>query len=96
MVNLTLPMYLASLLQDEAASAGTKHRSITLASGTWLDLARELERRFPALAHRLMPDWPALGRGFVLVRNDEIVRSVTSVDLRSGDQLTIIAAVAGG
>jgi sulfur carrier protein ThiS len=96
MVDLTLPMYLASLLHDEAPSPGAKHRTITLASGTWIDLARELETRFPALAQRLMPDWPSLGRGFVLVRNDEIVRSVASVDLRSGDQLTIIAAVAGG
>jgi sulfur carrier protein ThiS len=96
MIDLTLPMYLASLLQDEASSPGARHRTITLAAGTWVDLACELETRFPVLAHRLMPEGASLGRGFVLVRNDEIVRSVASVDLQSGDQLTIIAAVAGG
>jgi sulfur carrier protein ThiS len=91
MVNFRLPAYLQALVPE------ADRRSMWLEPGSWSALVRQVGERFPQLAGRIMPDSLRLATGFVLVVNDEIVRGDhASLQLRSGDEVVIIAAVAGG
>jgi sulfur carrier protein ThiS len=97
MVDLVLPAYLLVLLPPEERPTVGSRRSVRLEPGSWATLVRQIAERFPQLARKVIPESTRLGNGFVLVINDEIVRGDhTSLVLGSGDQLTILAAVAGG
>ena len=96
MLKLVLPAYLAALLPDHEPARGHR-RSLSLEPGSWPSLVEQLQARFPRLAHRLVEEHGQLAKGFVLVVNDSIVHDVpASLELRAGDEVAIIAAVAGG
>jgi molybdopterin synthase sulfur carrier subunit len=61
-------------------------------------LIEELETRFPAIRGRLRDEQGALRRFVNLYVNGEDVRFLTGLDtsLKSGDELSIVPAVAGG
>jgi molybdopterin converting factor small subunit len=97
MVELILPAYLLALLPEEERDSRGSRRSIWLQPGSWGALVHQIADRFPQLARRVIPDAARLANGFVLVVNDEIVRGDhASLALGGGDEVAIIAAVAGG
>ena len=97
MVTLVLPSYLISLLPDHACQVKGTRRLVSLQAESWQAIVRELSERFPLLAKRVLLDGVSLAYGFVLVINDQIVRGdYAAMSLRNGDELAIIAAVAGG
>jgi molybdopterin synthase sulfur carrier subunit len=61
-------------------------------------LIEELESRYPAIRGRLRDDAGELRRFVNLYVNGEDVRFLTGLDtnLKSGDELSIVPAVAGG
>jgi molybdopterin converting factor small subunit len=68
------------------------------ASGSTLaELVADLDRRFPGMGERLLEDGK-LRRFINVYLNDEDVRFIGSLDalISSGDNLTILPAVAGG
>lgn len=97
MVKLILPAYLLALVPEEERLASGSRRSVWLQPGSWGTLVRQIAERFPQLARRVVPDAGQLSNGFILVVNDEIVRgNHASLAVGSGDEIAIIAAVAGG
>ena len=97
MVTLVLPAYLVALLPDQECQVKGTRRLVSLEAGSWETIVRELSERFPLLAKRVLRDGADLAHGFVLVINDQIVRGdYPAISLRNGDELAIIAAVAGG
>lgn len=95
MVRVRLPSYLFRLLpEDERRSSA---RSVALTSGSWLELVQEMRERFPQFAERVLTESGTLATGFVVAVNDEVLPSgYTSMELHSGDEVAIIAAMAGG
>ncbi|HEY0580627.1 MAG TPA: ubiquitin-like small modifier protein 1 [Chloroflexota bacterium] len=67
-------------------------------AGTVQTLIEELESRFPAIKGRLRDESGALRRFVNLYVNGEDVRFLTGLEtsLKSGDELSIVPAVAGG
>lgn len=57
-----------------------------------------MRERFPALAERVLTTSGGLAAGFVLVVNDEALPpgGTARHDLHDGDDLALIAAMAGG
>ena len=56
-----------------------------------------MRERFPQFAERVLTESGTLATGFVVAVNDEVLPSgYTSVELHSGDEVAIIAAMAGG
>ena|ERR1051326_9375908 len=97
MVKLILPAYLLALLPEEEYQASRARRSVWLQPGSWGTLVHQMVERFPQLARRVVPDGGQLSNGFILVVNDEIVRgNHASLAIGGGDEIAIIAAVAGG
>jgi molybdopterin converting factor small subunit len=97
MVTLVLPAYLVALLPEHECQIKGTRRLVSLQPGTWQALVGELSQRFPLLAKRVLLDGASLAHGFVLVINDQIVRGdCAAMSLGNGDELAIIAAVAGG
>jgi len=97
MVTLVLPAYLAALLPDHECQVKGTRRLVSLQAGSWQAVVGELSARFPMLAKRALLDSASPAHGFVLVLNDQIVRGdYAAMSLRNGDELAIIAAVAGG
>ena len=96
MLKVVLPAYLAALLPDHEP-ARSNRRFLSLEPGPWPSVVDQLHARFPRLANRLVQEHGQLACGFVLVVNDSIVHDApSSLELRAGDEVTIIAAVAGG
>jgi len=58
----------------------------------------ELARKYPGIKDKLLDDKGALRRYVNLFRNDEDVRHAKGLgtELREGDRLTIVPAIAGG
>jgi molybdopterin synthase sulfur carrier subunit len=67
-------------------------------AGTVVGLIEELETRYPAIRGRLRDDSGALRRFVNLYVNGQDVRFLTGLEtsLKSGDELSIVPAVAGG
>jgi sulfur-carrier protein len=67
-------------------------------AATVVTLIDELESRFPAIKGRLRDETGALRRFVNLYVNGEDVRFLTGLEttLKSGDELSIVPAVAGG
>ncbi|MBI4579014.1 MAG: MoaD/ThiS family protein [Planctomycetes bacterium] len=97
MVSLMLPSYLFDLLPEDELQGSRSRRAIHLGCGSWQELAREMRERFPLLAQRVLTEADEVADGFAVVVNDEVLRwNGASVNLRSGDQVAIIAVMAGG
>jgi hypothetical protein len=96
MLSLTLAMPLASLLpKREQAAVGPRY-STKLEASSWAEAIVELRRRFPDLAARVLTQDGAVRRGFVLVINDEVAPRGGPPDVSQGDELALIAQIAGG
>ena len=95
MITLTLPAPLTGFIND---GGGRRPRSLLLDARSWPDFLGELRERFPALAERVLTASGTLAPGFVLVINDEALpaKGRADYDLRDGDQVALIAALAGG
>jgi MoaD family protein len=67
-------------------------------AATVANLIEELEARFPAIRGRLRDEQGVLRRFVNLYVNGEDVRFLTGLEtsLKSGDELSIVPAVAGG
>jgi hypothetical protein len=95
MINLIVPASLVNLLPDEPSNS--VRRSVPLSSGPWTDVAAEIRERLPVLAERVLTDSNHIARGFVLVVNDKIVAGdQIRVNLCDGDNISVIAQLAGG
>ena len=55
-----------------------------------------MRRRFPDLAARVLTQEGAVRKGFVLVVNDEVAPRGSLPDVSQGDELALIAQIAGG
>jgi molybdopterin converting factor small subunit len=76
----------------------TKDSKVVQAEGTSLSaVISDLDRQFPGLAERLLEDG-ALRRFINIYVNDEDVRFLGGLEaqLKAGDSVTILPAVAGG
>lgn len=97
MVKLVLPPHLLDRLPESGRLASRTAELRYLRPGPWSELVREIRESFPLLANRVLTESGAVSDGFVLVVNDEIVAgNFHALELRSGDELSIIAALAGG
>jgi len=72
-------------------------KSVQASGSTLAELVSDLDRRFPGMGERLLEDGK-LRRFINVYLNDEDVRFIGSLDalISSGDNLTILPAVAGG
>jgi len=72
-------------------------KSVQASGSTLAELVADLDRRFPGMGERLLEDGK-LRRFINVYLNDEDVRFIGSLDalISSGDNLTILPAVAGG
>jgi sulfur carrier protein ThiS len=98
MITLTLPTPLASFITGAEGRGGSRPRSLLFDAGTWAEFGGELRERFPLLAARVLTASGALAPGFVLVINDEALpaNGAACYDIHDGDQVALIAALAGG
>ncbi|SRR6266568_453490 len=97
MVKLTLPSSLFDMLPEDERLRRGLPRSVLLNPGSWEKLTREIQERFPLLAKRVLTESATIAAGFVLVVNGEVMQSgYKSLDFHSGDEIFIIAAIAGG
>jgi len=97
MVRFTLPSYLFDLLPEDERLGKCSLRSVSLHPGSWTELAQEIQKRFPPLAEHILEETGSIATGFVLVVNDEVIQSDYQVlDFRCGDEIIIIASIAGG
>ena len=72
-------------------------KSVQASGSTLAELVADLDRRFPGMGERLLEEGK-LRRFINVYLNDEDVRFIGSLDalISSGDNLTILPAVAGG
>lgn len=98
MITLTLSAPLARLMPDSASSNGGRPRSVRLDARNWRELAAEMRARYPLVAKRVLTDAGMLTPGFVLVVNDQAVptHSSSAYEVSDGDDVAVIAALAGG
>jgi molybdopterin converting factor small subunit len=98
MITLTLPVPLASFMPSVGILDRLRPRSVLLEARNWMELIDEMRRRFPLLAEHVLTASGTLASGFVLVINDEAItaRGSSSYDVRDGDELALILAIAGG
>jgi molybdopterin converting factor small subunit len=97
MPTLRLASPLFALVPESERERSGQTRSLSMRSSTWPALAEEIRVRFPALADRVLPETDSISGGFVLVVNDEVVSlSGVSVELGDGDEVCLLAAIAGG
>jgi molybdopterin synthase sulfur carrier subunit len=89
-VRVRIPTPLRSATDGEA--------ELNSEAATVVTLIEELEHRFPAIKGRLRDESGALRRFVNLYVNGEDVRFLTGLEttLKSGDELSIVPAVAGG
>jgi sulfur-carrier protein len=83
-----------TILRDQVGGA-----SVVEGDGETLrDLLQDLERRYPGMTQRILTDEGRLHRFVNLYVNDEDVRYLGSLDteVREGDTVAILPAVAGG
>jgi sulfur carrier protein ThiS len=97
MVKFLLPSHLSALLPQDGTITRAPVTSVSLQPGSWEELVRQIRERFPQLAERALTESGSIASGFVLAVNDEVIRGgYASLEFRSGDEFSIIAAMAGG
>jgi molybdopterin converting factor small subunit len=98
-ISFTVPVHLAGLLSPEvdAGARGGRPRSVPIEAASWTDVANDLRTRFPSLAERVLDESDGVRPGFALILNDEVLQEgCTGVDLREGDEITLLPIMAGG
>jgi sulfur carrier protein ThiS len=93
MVKLTLPSPLLTLVPADERS----QRSTMLEARSWADAIAEIRTRFPQLAARVLTESGGVIPTFALVVNDDLVPSGSvPPELSAGDEIALIAIMAGG
>lgn len=97
MVKLTLSSPLFELLPEKEQLKKCAPRSVLLNPGSWKQVTREIQERFPLLGKRVLTETATIASSFLIVVNGEVVKnSYTSLEFSSGDEIFILAAIAGG
>ena len=96
MLSLTLAVPLASLLPEREQAATGRRYCTELEANSWAEAITEMRRRFPTLADRVLSQDGSVRGGFLLVVNDEVAPRDTLPDVSQGDELALIAQIAGG
>ena len=96
-VSLRVASPLAVLLPGDDGATARSSPALRLEAGSWADVVRQLNDRAPLLAERVLTPSGEVVGGFVLVVNDEVVqRPSSSLTIAPGDELCLLAALAGG
>jgi len=65
--------------------------------GSWEQVTQEIQKRFPLLAERVLTESASIAASCVLAVNGKVMKSgYTSLYFHNGDEIAIIAAIAGG
>ena len=96
MLSFTLAVPLASLLPKPEQAAVGPRRSTNLEASSWAEAIAEMRCRFPTLAERVLARDGSVRGGFVLVVNDEVAPRGSLPHVSQGDELALIAQIAGG
>ncbi len=95
MVKLKLPSWLTD--SHDGKFGRSILTAVELPPGSWEMVVQEIRLRHPLAAERVFTTSDRIAPGFALVLNDEVVHgSNLPSQLRSGDELFIIATIAGG
>lgn len=96
MLSLTLAVPLAALLPEQEHGTAGRRCSTSLDASSWAEAVMEIRRRFPALAERVLAQDGSIRGGFLLVVNDEVTPRASLPLVSQGDELALIAQIAGG
>jgi sulfur carrier protein ThiS len=97
MIKLTLSSPLFNILPEDEKQKRCSSRAVLLNPGSWEQVIQEIQKRFPLLAERVLEDPTSIATSCLLAVNGEVVKSgYTSLHFQSGDEIAIIAAMAGG
>ena len=97
MITLRVAAHLVPLLAADVPALDGRRAEVALRAGGWSDVVEQLRVRCPCLADRALEPSGAIGRGFVLVVNNEVIRRPdASLALSAGDEICLLAAFAGG
>ncbi len=97
MIRLSLSSPLFALVPPEERPVDGRGRCVDLAAASWPEVVDEVRTRFPDLAGHVLTGDGAIVPGFVLVVNDEVMqRGRTDFPVGDGDDLAVLAALAGG
>lgn len=98
MIRLTLPGHLVRSIEFYDSRKGSGPLTVLITARNWPEFVNEVRERYPLLAERVFTSAGHLAAGFVLVINDEVepTRPGHSHRLKDGDNIALIAALAGG
>lgn len=97
MLKLSLSTPLFNLLPEAERARVHARRRVILEAEDWEGARREMRMRFPDLAAQVLTEGDQLATGFALVVNDEVLRHNDEPPrLSEGDEIALIAAIAGG
>jgi molybdopterin converting factor small subunit len=97
MIRLALSAPLFDLLPEDERRASPTKRSVVLEADSWGEVVEEVRGRFPVMAEKVFMDSGGIAPGFVLVINDEVLPpSAGDFGVSGGDDISLIAAIAGG
>lgn len=97
MLKLKLSAPLFALLPENERRQTSSPRTVLLNPGSWEEVTLELQKRFPLLAERILTKSSSLATSCVLAVNNTVIKNdYTSLFFQSGDEIAIIAAMAGG
>lgn len=97
MIKLKLSSPLFSILPEAERQKRCSPRAVLLSPGSWEQVTQEIQTRFPLLAERVLSDSTSIATSCLLAVNGEVVKSdYTSLQFQSGDEIAIVAAMAGG
>jgi sulfur carrier protein ThiS len=95
MVKFTLPFWLADARGGKAGNSVLT--TLSLPPGSWEAVMQELRITHPTVAERVFTSSGRMAAGFALVLNDDVVPGGSMpAHLTSGDELFVIATIAGG
>jgi molybdopterin converting factor small subunit len=95
MIDLRLSSSLADLLPADQRRNNVPP-TVSLSARSWPEAVSEIRTRFPELATRILGDADAVGPGFVLVVNGEVITSSGRVAVADGDRISLLPQIAGG
>ncbi len=94
MIKVTLPFWLDPQGGKVGKSALT---TVALPPGSWEMMVMQVRAQHPVVAERIFTSSGCIAPGFALVLNDDVVHGGSlPADLHTGDELFVIATIAGG
>jgi len=97
MVKLKLSATLFDILPEDERQRRCSPKTVLLNPGSWGQVTQEIQKRFPLLAERVLTESASIATSCVLAVNGKVLKSgYTSLHFHSGDEIAIIAAMAGG